>query len=128
MHSEPAIGRCAPQAYQPASSRLTSKFVIDNSSSSSGGDGIRLGRSPLGVITTIVCVQLAELPAVSFAVQVMIVVPTGYGAFNGWPSLRIPVTVGVPQLSLANGVPGLIVAAFWPETFKLRAPILLGET
>src|SRR4051812_37614509 len=48
----------------------------------------------------------AELPCESFAVQVMVVVPTGYGALSGCESLRTPETVTPGQLSVAVAVPG----------------------
>jgi hypothetical protein len=69
---------------------------------------VNVGASVSNTVT--VWVQEAWLPEPSVAVQVMVVVPFGYGAFNGWPSLRVPVTVGVPQLSVAVGWPGLTVA------------------
>src|SRR6266404_7751432 len=77
---------------------------------------------PLNVIvggslstTVTVCVQLDWLPEASVAVQVMVVVPFGYDAFNGWLSLRVPVTVGlVSQLSVAVAVPGLTAAEHVP--------------
>src|SRR3954469_7180122 len=48
----------------------------------------------------------AELPCESFAIQVMVVVPTGYGALSGCESLRTPATVTPGQLSVAVAVPG----------------------
>ena len=64
----------------------------------------------LGTITVMDCPQLAVLLAGSFAVQMMIVIPTGYGAFNAFPSLRVPETVTLPESSEAAGVPGFTVA------------------
>src|ERR1044072_6232607 len=73
-------------------------------------------------MTMIVFGQLGVLLAASFAVQVMMVMPAAKGAFNGLSALRTPVTVGEPQLSLAMGVPGLIVAVFWPESTNRVMP------
>jgi hypothetical protein len=50
---------------------------------------------------------LLVLPEASFAVHVMVVVPSGYAAFNGSPSSRVPLTVTPEQLSVAVAVPGL---------------------
>src|SRR6185295_27453 len=41
----------------------------------------------------------------------MVVVPNGYGASSGWPSLRTPATVTLEQLSAVVGVPGSTLAA-----------------
>jgi hypothetical protein len=60
-------------------------------------------------------VQLALFPQESVAVQVIVVVPCGYGAPSGWLSLRTPFTVtGPPQLSLTVGLPGLTMAVHPP--------------
>src|SRR6266851_1557353 len=77
---------------------------------------------PLNVIvggslstTVTVCVQLDWLPEASVAVQVIVVVPFGYGAFKGWLSLRVPTTVGLlSQLSVAVAVPGFTTAEHRP--------------
>lgn len=56
-------------------------------------------------ITRTVSEQVPMLLQMSVAEQMTVVVPTGYGAFNGWPSLRVHVTGSMPsQLSLAEGV------------------------
>src|SRR5215207_4066782 len=57
-------------------------------------------------LTLTVWTPEAELPCASFAVQVMVVVPTGYGALSGCESLRTPATVTPGQLSVAVAVPG----------------------
>src|SRR5436853_7138559 len=65
--------------------------------------------------TVTFCVQLEVFPQASVAVQVMVVVPVGYGAESGWLSLRMPVTVGGGlQLSLAAGALGVAWAAVQP--------------
>src|SRR6266404_4684407 len=62
--------------------------------------------------TVTVCVQLDWLPAESVAVQVIVVVPFGYSAINGWLSLRVPLMVGLlSQLSVAVAVPVTTTAA-----------------
>jgi hypothetical protein len=58
-------------------------------------------------LTVMVCVQLEWLPEGSVAVHVIVVVPSGYGSVKGCPSLRLAVTVALPQLSEAVAVPGL---------------------
>src|SRR5512140_932310 len=40
----------------------------------------------------------------------MVVVPIGYGASSGCPSLRVPTTVSPKQLSVVVGVPGSTLA------------------
>ncbi len=50
------------------------------------------------------------MPFTSVAVHVIVVVPTGYGAFRGWLSLRVPTMVPTAQLSVAVAVPGFTVA------------------
>ena len=62
----------------------------------------------------IVCVQLVWLPELSVAVQVIVVVPFGYVSVKGRPSLLVPVTVVLPQLSVAVAVPGTTCAAQVP--------------
>src|SRR3954453_1620076 len=67
-------------------------------------------------LSLMVIVWLQELLLASFvAVQVIVVVPTGYGAVRAWPSLRTPDTGsdGV-QLSEAVAVPGSRVALHVP--------------
>ena len=65
--------------------------------------------------TVTVCVAGAEaLPCASVAVQVMVVTPTGYGAFSARPSLRTAFTVAFGQLSPAVAVPGFTEAEHWP--------------
>src|SRR5215471_16371976 len=59
-------------------------------------------------------VHWAVLFAVSLAVQVITVVPSAYGAFNGWLSLRNPDTVVGPQLSVAVASPGFTLAEHCP--------------
>ena len=62
-------------------------------------------------LTVTVCVHDEWLPEASVAVQVIVVVPTGYGELNDWLSLRVPVTLGLlSQLSVAVAVPGLTIA------------------
>jgi hypothetical protein len=56
-------------------------------------------------VTTIVCVQVDELLWISIAVQVTVVVPTGYTAFNAALSLRTPAILATAQLSVAVAVP-----------------------
>src|ERR1043165_3765070 len=65
-----------------------------------------------GVASLTVMVWLADgvLFGAPVGVQVIVVTPTGYGAFSGWLSLRVPVTVTPGQLSLAVAVPGLTFA------------------
>jgi hypothetical protein len=57
--------------------------------------------------TVIVCVQDEWFPELSVAVQIIVVMPTGYGSVRGLPSLRLPLTLTLPQLSEAAGLPGL---------------------
>src|ERR1700730_13582609 len=64
--------------------------------------------------TEIVCVQDEWFPELSVAVQVIVVVPNGYGSVRGLPSLRLPLTLALPQLSEAVGLPGLTCAAQVP--------------
>src|SRR5689334_22262709 len=53
------------------------------------------------------CLHEAELPAASVAVHVRVVVPTGYGSVNAFPSPRWPITMTPGQLSVATaGVTG----------------------
>src|SRR5947209_194431 len=63
------------------------------------------GQVIVGVVrslTVIVWVAEPELPAGSVAVQVITVVPAGYGSVSGFPSLRAPTGVRVPaQVSTA---------------------------
>src|SRR2546422_919131 len=59
--------------------------------------------------TVMVCWHEALLPVQSVAVQVMVVVPCGYGSVRGCPSLRDEVTEAEPQLSESVGDPGLAV-------------------
>src|ERR1043165_2741404 len=61
-------------------------------------------------LTLMGCTPVVVLFDASLAVQVMVVVPTGYGAFKGWLSLRTPVMVTPGQLSLPVAVPGLTFA------------------
>jgi hypothetical protein len=70
-------------------------------------------------VTVIVCVHDAELFEPSVTFQVMVVVPFGYGAFNAWPSLRVPLTVTTEQLSVAVGVPGSMFAEHAPGSVDL---------
>src|SRR5215211_1165190 len=64
-------------------------------------------------LTTTRCVQVAVRPTPSVTVQVMIVVPTGYGAVSSSLSLLTPVietpvdgsVVGVPGVALAKSSP-----------------------
>jgi len=65
------------------------------------------------------------LPVASVAFQVMVVVPTGYGAFNACPSLRVPPVVTPAQLSVAVGVPGFTAAEHRPGSFG--TVMLLGQ-
>src|SRR4051812_47061730 len=63
-----------------------------------------VGSSTSTTVTS--CSADEALPKASIAVQVTIVVPTGYGALMGSPSLRALVIVsGAVQLSLATGSP-----------------------
>src|SRR5262245_9987869 len=52
----------------------------------------------------------------------MIVMPIGHGAFNGFPSLRLPVTDAEPQLSVAVGGIKLTLAVFCPGSVNLVMP------
>jgi hypothetical protein len=71
-------------------------------------------------LTVTVWVHDEVLFASSVAVQVIVVVPLGYGAFSGWLSLRVPLIVGVlSQLSVAVAVPGLTVAEHSPGSVLL---------
>ncbi len=64
--------------------------------------------------------------ALSLAVQVIVVVPFGYGAFSGWLSLLVPVMVGLlSQLSVAVAVPGFTVAEHEPGS--LLVVMLAGQ-
>ena len=53
--------------------------------------------------TTTCCVHWAMLLEASVTFQVMVVVPTGYGAFSASASLRVPTSVDVLQLSVVTG-------------------------
>src|SRR6478736_7733275 len=57
-------------------------------------------------LTVMVCVHFFTFPYASVAFHSIEVVPLGKAAVISCPSLRVPVTVGVPQLSVAVG--GLI--------------------
>src|ERR1700752_4708457 len=71
-------------------------------------------------LTVTVCWHEDVLPESSVALQVIIVVPFGYGALSGWPSLRVPTMVGVlSQLSVAVAVPGLTVAEHVPGSLPV---------
>lgn len=61
-------------------------------------------------LTVTVCRHDPVLPAASVAVQVIVVVPTGYGAVNAALSLRCPAGVTDEQLSVAVAVPGFTEA------------------
>ncbi|MCK7539577.1 MAG: hypothetical protein MZV63_56055 [Marinilabiliales bacterium] len=52
-------------------------------------------------MTVTVWGQASELFAASFAVHVIVVIPTGYGAFNARASLLTPTMEVTPQLSVA---------------------------
>src|SRR6266496_698690 len=60
----------------------------------------------------------------------MVVVPTGYGAFNGWLSLRVPLMVGLlSQLSVAVAVPTLTTAEHRPASLvvvMLAGQLIIG--
>src|SRR5436190_1967182 len=59
------------------------------------------------------------LPALSVAVQWIVVVPTGNGSVSGFPSLRLGVgTTALSQLSVAVATPG--------DTLALQVPGMLG--
>ena len=76
--------------------------------------------------TVTVCVQLDRLPELSVAVQVIVVVPAEYvGSATGFPSLRLPVTVGLPQLSVAVAVPVTTSAEQVPG--KVLVVMLAGQ-
>src|SRR4051812_35771942 len=63
-----------------------------------------VGSSTSTTVTS--CSADEALPKASIAVQTTLVVPTGYGALIGSPSLRALVMVsGAVQLSLATGLP-----------------------
>src|SRR5260370_31167116 len=66
-------------------------------------------------LTVTVCTAVPGLLAGSVAVQVMVVMPTGYGALSALPSPRVPTGVRAPaQVSTAVAVPGLIEAEHCP--------------
>jgi hypothetical protein len=76
------------------------------------GGAVMVGGVLSLVVTVIVCVQLAVRPSESVAVQVMVVMPPGYGASIASPSLRVdvtvtplPVVVGVPTSTVASQAP-----------------------
>src|SRR5882672_72617 len=80
-------------------------------------------------LTTIVCEQVAILPDVSVALKMIIVVPTGYGAFKDCPSLRVPTIESTAQLSVAVAAPGLTVAEHRPgslPTVMLAGQVITG--
>src|SRR5437763_2678086 len=58
-------------------------------------------------LTVTFCVHFFTFPYASVAFHSIEVVPLGYASVSSCPSLRVPVTVGVPQLSVAAG--GLIL-------------------
>jgi hypothetical protein len=64
-------------------------------------------------VTTIVCTQVAIRPNWSVAVQVMKVVPIGYGSVTGRSSLLSLLIITL--LPVAEGVPTLTVASDWPD-------------
>src|SRR5205085_1261225 len=60
-------------------------------------------------------VHVAELPAASVAVQVIVVLPTGYGSVRLLPSPRFPATV-TPGLLSAVAAPGSSFAEHVPAS------------
>src|SRR5687768_2930870 len=62
--------------------------------------------------STVTCwPAVAALPARSVTVQVIVLVPTGYGASRAAPSERVPATTTPEQLSAAVAVPGSTAAS-----------------
>ena len=72
-----------------------------------------------------VCVQVAVLLEGSFAVHKMVVLPTGKGAVYAKASLRTPVTVTVPLLSVA--VAGTMVSNFEHKPAPLAEVMSAGQ-
>src|SRR5437773_9065160 len=76
-----------------------------------------LGHTIVGAwlsVTMMRCGQLTLLPWPSSAGQVMLVVPTDYGSLKGLLSSRTPLTLAMPQLSVAVGTATLTTALHWP--------------
>ena len=71
-----------------------------------------------GFVTVIVCAHEARLSELSVAVHVIVVEPTGYKAVKLWPSLRVPRTDRIPQLSVAVGATGFKFAPHDPGTLS----------
>jgi hypothetical protein len=71
---------------------------------------ISAGQVIVGAVSSATVIRCSQeaLPALLVAVQVIIVVPAGYGAFNAWPSLREPETVTFSPVVV--GWPGSTVA------------------
>src|ERR1051326_6230990 len=66
-------------------------------------------------LTVIFCTQVLVFPALSVAVQVIVVTPPGYGWLSFLPSLRTPTIVSTPEsASVAVAVPGSTVAVVFP--------------
>src|SRR2546428_963831 len=88
-----------------------------------------LGHTIVGAwlsVTMMRCGQLTLLPWPSSAVQAMVVVPTGQGSLKGLLSPRTPLTLAMPQLSVAPGTATLTTALHWPAA--LGTVRSLGQT
>src|SRR5205823_14804140 len=83
-------------------------------------------------VTITFCWQVAVLPEASVAVQMMQVVPTGYGSVVGLPSLRAAEAVAPGQLSATAGVlimSPVTVAEHLPSsafTFTSAGQVIVG--
>src|SRR5438093_6545062 len=78
---------------------------------------ISLGHTIVGAwlsVTMMRCGQLTLLPWPSSAVQVMVGVPAGKRAPKGLLFSRTPLTLAMPQLSVAVGTATLTTALHWP--------------
>src|SRR5687768_6267595 len=74
------------------------------------GSALTSGTGAVVSVTVVVIVwsQVAVRPLESVAVQVIVVLPSGYGSVRARPSLRMPCTV--TPVPVALGVPGLTAA------------------
>jgi len=71
-----------------------------------------------GLVTVIVSAHDALLPDESLATQLIVVAPTGYRSVKARPSLRVPTTDRIPQLSVAVGRLGFKLAPHDPGTLS----------
>ena len=74
---------------------------------------------------------VAAFPLLSLTSQVMVVVPTGYGASRASPSSLVPTGIPTPQLSFAVALATEIVAVHFPEsefTVTAAGAVMVGAS